>query len=74
MQKKGKCLRTIGNQEYEVKWDDDRLFYLPAAKQERRKMLKHFVTKECEKCWQLQPAKVSTLKREFLRQLIDSFD
>lgn len=62
----------IDDFEYEVNFKDKKLFDIPAAKEDKLKMLKQFVLQECDKCWVTQPKQVTTLKRQFLRELVDS--
>ena len=64
-----KKTKKIGTQEFEI-GNDDRLFHLP-RREEALQQLKIFVIKECEKCWRLEDKRVATLKRQFLRELID---
>lgn len=66
-----KLTRTIGHQTYEVQWGNDRIFELPRTKKERLQALKTFVLKECNKCWQFEDPRISTLKKEFLHELIE---
>ena len=67
----GRLTRKIGHQEYEVRHGDDRICHIPKSKVARLQMLKAFVLKECNKCWQFEDVRISTLKREYLRELID---
>lgn len=67
----GRLTRKIGHQEYEVRHGDDRILHVPKSKAERLQILKAFVLKECNKCWQFEDVRISTLKREYLRELID---
>lgn len=62
----------IDDFEYEVNFKDKNVFDIPAAKSDKLKMLKKFVLQECDKCWVTQPKQVTTLKRQFLRELVDS--
>lgn len=62
----------IDDFEYEVNFKDTNVFGIPAAKEDKLKMLKRFVLQECDKCWRTQPKQISTLKRQFLRELVDS--
>ena len=64
--------RVIDKQEYEVQWGNDRIFEFPRSKKERLQMLKDFVMMECGKTWATQNQKVSTLKKQLLRELINS--
>lgn len=70
--KQGKLTRRIDNQEYDITWKDKSICYVPPTKKERLDMLKKYVMKECEKCWSTLPREVATLKRQFLRELVDS--
>ena len=63
---------NIDGFEYEVNFKDKNVFDIPAAKEDKLKMLKRFVHQECDKCWRTQPKQISTLKRQFLRELVDS--
>ena len=63
---------NINGFDYEVKFNDTNVFDIPAAKEDKLKMLKRFVHQECDKSWRTQPKQISTLKRQFLRELVDS--
>lgn len=67
----GRLTRKIGHQEYEIRHGDDRILHVPKSKAERLQILKAFVLKECNKCWKFEDVRISTLKREYLRELID---
>ena len=64
--------RRIGNQEFEVKYNDNKICHIPANKKEKLEALKSFVTRECNKCWRLYNGKVATLKRQYLEELIEA--
>lgn len=66
----GKLKRKIGNQEFDVEWKNDNIFHI-GTKSQAIKNLKTFVLKECNKCWQFEDRRVATLKREYLRELLD---
>lgn len=68
---KGILQRKIDHQVYEVDYKHNNIFQLPRGKKERLNALRTFVFKECEKTWACQPREVATLKREYLRELID---
>lgn len=70
--KKGILQRKIDHQVYEVSYGNDNIFSLPRSSKDRLQTLKAFVMKECEKAWASQPREVATLKRQYLRELIDS--
>ena len=67
----GKLTRKIGSQEFDVGWKDNNIFHL-GTKSQVIKNLKTFVLKECNKCWQFEDKRVATLKREYLRELIEN--
>ena len=64
--------RQIGKQEYEVKYNDNKICHIPANKKEKLQALKSFVTRECNKCWRLSSGEVATLKRQYLEELIQA--
>lgn len=64
--------RQVGKQIFEVKYNDNRIFNTPRNRQEQLQHLKAFVTKECDKCWRLSNEKVTTLKRQYLTELIEA--
>lgn len=66
----GKLTRKIDNQEFDVEWKNDSIFHI-GTKSQAIKNLKTFVLKECGKCWQFEDRRVATLKREYLRELLD---
>lgn len=67
----GKLTREIDKQVYEVNFKDRNVCHIPANKKETVKMLRTFVFNECGKCWSQLPAPVATLKRQFLREMIE---
>ena len=67
----GRLTRKIGHQTYDVGNKGDNILYIPKSKIERLQMLKAFVLKECNKCWVFEDPRISTLKREFLHELVD---
>ena len=69
---KGILQRKIDKQIYEVDYKHSNIFDLPRSSKERLQVLKRYVQKECEKAWSLLPREIATLKREYLRELIDS--
>lgn len=71
---KNRTKRIIGQQEFEVKHNDDSLFQLPRANAERMKLLSTFVRRECEESWKKLPTNLATLKRQFLTELTNSID
>lgn len=66
--------RQIGKQEYEVRYNDNKICHIPRNKKEQLQALKSFVTRECDKCWRLSNEKVATLKRQYLTELIEALD
>lgn len=64
--------RQIGRQEYEVKYNDNKICHIPRNRKEQLQALKSFVTKECDKCWRLSNENVTTLKRQYLEELIQA--
>ena len=69
---KGILQRKIDKQIYEVSYGNDSIFQLPRGSKNRLQALKTYVMHECEKAWSQLPREVATLKREYLRELIDS--
>lgn len=69
---KGILQKKVDHQVYEVTYDNDNIFSLPRGKKAKLEALKTYVMKECEKAWSQLPREVATLKREYLRELIDS--
>lgn len=63
--------RKIDKQVYEIQSGKPYIFALPRTHEERLEMLKTFVFKECSKAWATQPTPVVTLKKQFLRELIE---
>lgn len=73
--KRGKVTKKIDSLEFEVAYNDDRLFTAsPRKKKETLQMLKMFVYKECGNAWKLQPKNIVTLKKQFLYELIDALE
>lgn len=71
--KKNKLYKTIDNQVYEVDHAHKNIFDIaPGNKRKNLQTLKQFVMKECYKTWRTQPRELATLKREFLKELLDS--
>ena len=69
--KKGILQKKIDHQVYEVTYNDDSIFSLPRGKTEKLNALKTYVFKECEKAWASQPREIATLKRQYLRELVE---
>ena len=69
---KGILQRKIDKQIYEVDCKHSNIFDMPRGSKDRLQVLKRYVQKECEKAWALLPREIATLKREYLRELIDS--
>ena len=67
----GRLTRTIGHQTYEVRHGDDRICHIPKSKVERLQLLKTFVLKECGKCWAFEDPRITTLKKQYLHELIE---
>lgn len=70
----GKLTREIENQVYEVNFKDRNVCHIPASKHETLKLLRVFVNNECNKYWRTLPAPVATLKRQYLRELIEKLE
>lgn len=70
--KNGILQRKIDKQIYEVDYKHSNIFSLPRGKKAKMEALKTYVMKECEKAWALLPREVATLKRQYLRELIDA--
>lgn len=69
---KGILQRKIDRQVYEVDYKHSNIFDLPRGKKAKLQELKTYVMHECEKAWSLLPREVATLKRQYLRELIDT--
>ncbi len=69
---RGILQRKIDNQVYEVDYRHSNIFDLPRGKKAKLQELKSYVMRECEKAWSLLPREVATLKRQYLRELIDA--
>lgn len=67
-----KVVRKIGHQVYDVGYGDGNVCHMPATKNEKLSALKTFVMKECNKYWKFEDARISTLKREYLYELVES--
>ena len=67
----GRLTRKIGHQEYEIRHGDDRILHIPKSKAERLQALKTFVLKECGKCWAFEDQRITTLKRQYLHELVE---
>ena len=70
----GKCIRTLGKQQFEVEYNNNSIFELPRTKKERLNQLRIFVLKECNRCWSELPTPVATLKREFLKEMVSGLE
>lgn len=69
---RGILQKKIDHQVYEVDYKHSNIFDLPRGSKNRLQALKTYVQKECEKAWALLPREVATLKRQYLRELIDA--
>lgn len=58
--------------EFEVSFKDKKVFDTPRAKDEKIKAIKTFVLNECEKSWRNLPKTIATMKRLYLRELLNS--
>ena len=63
--------RTIGHQTYEVQYNDKNILHIPRGKTARLQALKTFVLKECGKCWAFEDQRISTLKKQYIIELIE---
>lgn len=70
----GKLTRKIDRQEYDVTHKEKNICHIPTSKKETVKMLRTFVFNECGKCWSQLPAPVATLKRQFLREMMEKLE
>lgn len=70
--KNGILQRKIDHQVYEIDYKHSNIFDLPRGSKDRLQVLKRYVQKECEKAWAMLPREIATLKREYLRELVDS--
>ena len=68
----GKLTKTLGKQVFETGNKNDNIFYVPKSKTERLKTLRLFVMKECYNAWNREDRKISTMKKQYLSELIDS--
>lgn len=66
-----KVIKKIDNQEFATGINTN-IFYVGETRKERLNNLKLFVTNECEQCWRNLPAPIATMKRQFLRELVNS--
>lgn len=69
---RGILQKKVDHQVYEVDCKHSNIFDLPRGKKAKLQELKTYVMKECEKAWSLLPREVATLKRQYLRELIDA--
>lgn len=70
----GKLTRKIDKQEYDVTYKDRSICHVPANRKEALNLLRTFVTNECSKYWRTLPAPVATLKRQFLREMMEKLE
>lgn len=68
---KGILQKKVDKQVYEVSYGNDNIFDLPRGKNAKLQALKTYVFKECEKAWASQPREIATLKRQYLRELVE---
>lgn len=71
---RGILQKKLDKQVYEVSYNNDNIFDLPRGKNAKLQALKTYVMKECEKAWKQLPREVATLKREYLRELVDALE
>ena len=70
----GRLTKKIDKQEYDVSFKDRSICHIPTSKKETVKMLRTFITNECNKYWRTLPAPVATLKRQFLTELMEKLE
>lgn len=68
---RGILQKKIDKQVYEVSCGNNNIFDLPRGKKARLEALKTYVMKECEKAWNQLPREIATLKRQYLREMIE---
>jgi len=68
----GKLTKTLDRQVFETGNRNDNIFYIPKSKTKRLSTLRLFVMKECYNAWNREDRKISTMKKEYLSELIDS--
>lgn len=68
---RGILQKKVDHQVYEVDCKHSNIFDLPRGKRERLRTLKMYVMKECEKAWSQLPREIATLKRQYLREMIE---
>lgn len=68
----GKLTKTLDRQVFETGNKNDNIFYIPKSKTERLSTLRLFVMKECYRAWSGEDRKISTMKKEYLSELIES--
>lgn len=73
LKRKGhKTVREVGNQEYEVNFKDGNVGFIPAAKADKKKLLKQMINTKLNTRWMTIPAKLATLERQVISELINS--
>lgn len=68
----GRLTKKIDNQEFDITYDCDNIFYIPGGKKEKLNMLKRFVIRECYSSWSREDRKLSTMKKQFLSEILNS--
>lgn len=67
-----KLTKKIGKQEYDVEWANDRVLYIPINKKDKAELLKKFVYRELGRAWSFEDPRLAALKKQFVRELVDS--
>lgn len=73
LKRKGhKTVKEVGNQEYEVNFKNGYVGFIPAAKDDKKKLLKQIINTKLNTRWMTISAKLATLERQVITELIDS--
>lgn len=73
--RKNELCKKIDNQVYAIDHTHDGIFGInKKRRQENIYKLKAFVIKECYAYWATQPRELSTLKKQYLKELTDALE
>lgn len=72
IRKGNKAVRQVGNIEYDVDFKNGYVGFIPAAKADKKKLLKQMIDAKLHTRWMTISADLAALERHIITELIDS--
>lgn len=63
---------NVDNQSYEIQYNRPLVCHIERSKEARKDQLREFIYAKLQKQWSQQPKAVTTLERQYLKELINS--